>query len=394
MTKPDKSQSRMSTANRHAFAAFLLAAAACLPLGAAERSDMPWLNVEFPRDSPVAVVSFSLGDSTASVRGISLALGLHTSLTLRNSSNKHLRGLTLLVEAQDLTPSGRASVTVPSLDVPPGEVFPVRVDLELLRPFNTTRTAGALVQVSLDCVLFDDFSSYGPDKIHSRRNLMVYEIEARRDRDYFRRLIETGQLAKLQQELNFGLPDMRAPELGFELLTDVREISTPGRAVPVAVVPFPDAPAAVLKGAATIYRNEVVVPQVDLRNRTQRTLDTIEIGWIFHDNDGRGYVAGSLPAHVQIGPVQQATISQPAVLRFSRPSGRPLLVDSLSAFVSNVQFSDGGVWIPSRTDIANANIDPALKRVMVSSPEQQRLVEIYRRKGMGALAAELKKSGK
>ena len=121
---------------------------------------------------------------------------------------------------QDLTPSGRASVTVPSLDVPPGEVFPVRVDLELLRPFNTTRTAGALVQVSLDCVLFDDFSSYGPDKIHSRRNLMVYEIEARRDRDYFRRLIETGKLAKLQQELNFGLPDMRAPELGFELLTD------------------------------------------------------------------------------------------------------------------------------------------------------------------------------
>lgn len=389
----------MSTGNRHAFAALLLAAAAlaaaaCLPIQAAERSDMPWLNVEFPRDSPVGVVSFSLGDSTASVRGISLALGLHTSLTLRNSSNKHLRGLTLLVEAQDLTPSGRASVTVPSLDVPPGDVFPVRVDLELLRPFNTTRTAGALVQVSLDCVLFDDFSSYGPDKIHSRRNLMVYEIEARRDRDYFLRLIETGQLAKLQQELNFGLPDMRAPELGFELLTDVREISTPGRAVPVSVVRFPDAPAAVLNGAATVYRNEVVVPQVDLRNRTQRTLETIEIGWIFRDNDGRGYVAGSLPAHVQIGPVQQATVTQPAVLRFSHPSGRPLLVDGLSAFVSNVQFSDGGVWIPSRTDIANANIDPALKRVMVSSPEQQRLVQIYRRKGMDALAAELKKSGK
>lgn len=384
----------MFTGNKGALTALVLAAAACLPLRAAERSDMPWLNVEFPRDSPVGVVSFSLGDSTASVRGISLALGLHTSLTLRNSSSKHLRGLTLLVEAQDLTPSGRASVTVPSLDVPPGEVFPVRVDLELLRPFNTTRTGGALVQVSLDCVLFDDFSSYGPDKIHSRHNLMVYEIEARRDRDYFRRLIETGQLAKLQQELNFGLPDMRAPELGFELLTDVREMPAPGRAVPVSVVPFPDAPAAVMNGAAKVYGNEVVVPQLDLRNRTKKTLENIEIGWIFRDNDGRGYVAGSLPANVQIGPVQRTTISHPAVLRFSHPSGRPMVVDGLSAFVSNVQFSDGAVWIPSRSDIANADLDPALKRAMVSSPEQQRLVQIYRRKGMDALAAELRKSAK
>lgn len=383
---------RMLTGNKYALALFALAA--CLPLRAADPSAMPWLNVEFPRDSPVGVVSFSLGDSTASVRGISLALGLHTSLTLRNSSNKHLRGLTLLVEAQDLTPSGRASVTVPSLDVPPGEVFPVRVDLELLRPFNTSRTGGALVQVSLDCVLFDDLSSYGPDKIRSRHNLMVYEIEARRDRDYFRRLIETGQLAKLQRELNFGLPDMRAPELGFELLTDVRDPRTQGRAVPVSVVPFPDAPAIVMNGAATVYNNEVVVPQLDLRNRTKKRLETIEIGWIFRDNSGHGYIAGSLPANVQMGPVERTTIPRPAVLRFSHPSGHAMVVDGLSAFVSNVQFSDGVVWVPSRTDIANANLEPALKRAMASSPEQQRLVQIYRRKGIDALAAELKKSAK
>ena len=384
----------MFTGNKRAFAAFFIAALAFLPLRAAERSEMPWLSVDFPRDSPVGVVSFSLGDSTASVRGISLVLGLHTSLTLRKSSDKRLRGITLLVEAQDLTPSGRASVTVPSLDVPPGEVFPVRVDLELLRPFNTSRNGGALVQVSLDCVLFDDFSYYGPDKIRSRRNLMVYEVEARRDRDYFRGLIETGQLAKLQQELNFGLPDIRVPELGFELLTNVRQTASAGHAIPVSVVRFPDAPANLMNGAATVYRNEVIVPQLDLQNRTSRTLQTVEIGWIFRDGNGTAYVAGSLPANVQIGPVQQATISQPAVLRFSHPSGRPMLVDGLSAFVSNAQFSDGNVWIPSRTDIANSQLDPALKRALVNSPEQQRLVQIYRRKGMNAVAAELKKSAK
>ncbi len=66
----------------------------------------------------------------------------------------------------------------------PGEVFPVRIDMELLRPFNVSKTDGAIVQVSLDCALFSDLSSYGPDKLNSRRALMVYELEARRDRRY------------------------------------------------------------------------------------------------------------------------------------------------------------------------------------------------------------------
>jgi hypothetical protein len=179
--------------SRASFAVVALLLGAFTAAAADDRSGMQWLSVEFPRDSPIGVVSFSLGDSTATVRGISLALGLHTSLTLRNTSSKPVRGLTLLVQAQDLTPGGKASVTVPSLNVMPGEVFPVRLDLELMRPFNTTRNGGALVQVTLDCVLFDDLSAYGPDKLQSRRSLLVYEREARRDRQYFRTLIDTGQ---------------------------------------------------------------------------------------------------------------------------------------------------------------------------------------------------------
>lgn len=361
-------------------------------LRADDRSSMPWLNVEFPRDSPVGVISFSLGDSTASVRGISLAMGLHTSLTLRNNSGKPLRALTLLVQAQDLTPAGKASVTVPSLNIMPGEIFPVRLDLELLRPFSSTRTGSALVEVTLDCVLFDDLSSYGPDKLHSLRSLLVYQWQARRDRRYFRALMETGQTAKLQEEMNFGLPDARPPELGFELLSDIRRVSANSRALPLAFVPFPDAPVELLKGDARVYRNEVHTPELDLQNLTHKTLESVELGWILHDNDGRDYMAGSLPANVQIGPVQQARVLQGTVLRFSHSSGRPVLVDGVTAFVSNVQFSDGGLWIPSRADISQSNLDPALKRAIVSSPEQQRLTEIYRRKGMNALAAELKKS--
>ena len=58
----------------------------------------------------------------------------------------------LRVEAQDVTPGGQGSVTVPSLNVPAGETFTVRVDLELLRPFPVSKASGPMVQVTLDGV--------------------------------------------------------------------------------------------------------------------------------------------------------------------------------------------------------------------------------------------------
>jgi hypothetical protein len=300
-----------------------------------------------------------------------------------------LSGLTLLVEAQDLTPAGRGSVTVPSLSVQPGEIFPVRLDLELLRPFGTNRTSGALVQVSLDCALFDDLSAYGPDKLRSRRNLTVYELEARRDRRYFKNLINTGQVARLQSEMNFGIPDIRPAQLGFEILTSAPPAAPNSRSVPVAFVPFQDAPVQMLKGAARLYRNEVQAPELDLQNRSGKTLEMVEIGWILRDDAGRDHVAGTLPASVRIGPVQQARVLQGGVMRLTHPSGRPMLVDSVAAFISNVQFSDGNVWIPSRTDFSDAKFEPSLRRALASSPEQQRLVEIYRRRGIEGLTSEL-----
>ena len=47
----------------------------------------------------------------------------------------------------------------------PGETFPVRIDLPLLRPLGAA--GGPAVEVQLDGVLFDDLSFYGPDKLHS-----------------------------------------------------------------------------------------------------------------------------------------------------------------------------------------------------------------------------------
>src|SRR5580698_143496 len=85
-----------------------------------------WLHLALPGDAPVGVSDLSLGQSTAEVRGLSMVLKLQAQVVLRNVGAKSIRGLTLRVEAQDISPGGRGSVTVPSLNVAPGETFPVR----------------------------------------------------------------------------------------------------------------------------------------------------------------------------------------------------------------------------------------------------------------------------
>jgi hypothetical protein len=59
----------------------------------------------------------------------------------------------------------------------------------------------------------------------------------------------------------------------------------------------------------------------------------------------------------------------------------------MAGFVNNVEYADGGYWIPSRADLS----DPRLTRLVPPSPEEQRLVNLYRRKGLQALVEELRK---
>src|SRR5579862_2982275 len=138
--------------------------------------------IDLPKDSPVVVLSVDPGDSSETARGGALLLDLHAALSLRNATQRRIHGITLSVTAQEVTPGGKGSVTITSLDVAPGETFPVRVDLRLLRPLQASNNVP--VEISLDGVLFDDLSFYGPDKLASRRTLTVSEFEARRDRKY------------------------------------------------------------------------------------------------------------------------------------------------------------------------------------------------------------------
>src|ERR1700722_4682379 len=177
---------------------FLLASAlALMPLnGVLSAAALP--KIDFPADSPVDLISADYGESNETARGGALLLDFHAALSLRNSSQRKIRGITLLVSAQEVTPGGKGSVTITSLDVGPQETFPVRIDLRLLRPLQAS--SGVPVEIGLDGILFDDLSFYGPDKLSSRRTLPLSEWEARRDRKYFKSLLAEGQ-ERLRQEI-------------------------------------------------------------------------------------------------------------------------------------------------------------------------------------------------
>src|SRR2546423_14988090 len=92
--------------------------------------------IDLPKDSPVSVVSSDWGDSNATVRGGAYFVDVHAGLTLRNSGQRRIRGITLAVLAQEVTPGGKGAGSQPSLDVAPGDTFSLRIDMPLLRPLG------------------------------------------------------------------------------------------------------------------------------------------------------------------------------------------------------------------------------------------------------------------
>lgn len=341
------------------------------------------LKIDLPKDSPVAVVSADWGESSAAPRGGALVVDLHTALSLRNSTQRRIRGVTLIVQAQAVTPGGKASVSVPSLDIGPGETFPVKLDLRLLRPLPAA--PGAEVEVGLDGVLFDDLSFYGPDKLNSRRTMTVWELEARRDRRYFKALLEQGGPNALQKEIlaSIGRQADR-PQTGMQMLPRGRATNFDReREVQFAFLEMPDAPVEPMEGLARISGNEARAPRLNVRNRSDRSIKYLEIGWILKDEQGREFLAGSVPAELNLAPGKTSQVLEDATLRFPQRSA----IGGMTGFVSSVEFSDGSYWIPSR----RALLDPRLEKLVAPSPEEQRLLQIYRRKGLKGLVEELKK---
>jgi hypothetical protein len=351
--------------------------------------------INFPQDSPVTLVSFDLGGSKATVRGGALALDLNSGLLLRNSSGKRIRGVTLLVLAQDFSPGGRGSVAVPAVDVAPGENFPVRIDLRMLRPLAAGN--GPLVQVLLDGVLFEDLSFFGENRLNSRRSLTVWELEARRDRKHFQQLLEARGAEALQRELVASVGRLQErPRLDVQISRRGRlprpagapaTVYEPEHAVQFSFLRLPDAPIELTGGAAKVSGNEAKAPSIDIVNKQSKAIRHLELGWVVGTRDGAEFLAGTLPADVQLAANGKTTVLDEAALRLTSRTGSRVVIDNLVGFAHAVEFADGQLWIPSRAALE----DPRLARLLPPSPEEQRLVELYRKYGLKALLADLRK---
>jgi hypothetical protein len=352
------------------------------------------VKINLPPDSPLTLISENLGESHVSQRGSAVVLDLDVTLTLHNSSPSRVRGVTLLVAAQEATPGGKASVSVPSLDVAPNQNFPVRINLRLLRPAQMG--GGALVQVNLDGVLFQDYTFYGPNRLDSRRAMTAWEMQAQRDRQYFKSILSAHGMEGLKQAMLESLNrQAERPRLDVQVSRGraVASAAVGEHAARFAFLRFPGEPVEPVEGWAEIAGNEARNPRIDVRNISSRQVRSVEIDWIVSDRQGKQYMAGSVPAS---GPAfnlkagSTSRVLQDTALRFARLSndgGAPVSVAGMTGFVGQVEFADGKVWIPSRESLANAQ----LLGILDPSPEEQRLMDLYRKKGPKALADELGK---
>jgi len=356
-----------------------------LALAAFAQPDVPLdpqtaFRVNLPSGAPVVLVSADWGSSRASARGGALWVDLHSSLLLRNASPRRLRGVSLQVLAQELAPGGKAAVTVPALDVQPGDTFPIRIDLRLMRPLAPGN--GPLVEVGLDGVLFEDLTFYGPNKLNARRVLVTWELEARRDRRALTAALEHGGPEGLRKQLLAALARQSTqPRLDMQVARLLPSTNVdPGRSAEVACLQLPEAPVELLSGSAKLTATEARLPHIEVQNRSKRSIRYLELGWLVRDSQGRELLAGTLPAELSLNPGQRSAIHKESALRFPRP------VSALAAYPAVVEFDNGEIWVPSREALR----DPRLEQVLPPSGEEQRLAELYRRKGLEAVIGLLK----
>ena len=365
-------------------AASLAAQDAAIPPGA--------VNINLPDNSPLSLKSFTMADSRATARGAALALDLHMSATLRNNGPNRIHGVTLRVVAQEVTLGGKGSVTYPSLNVGPGETFQVRIDMQLWRPSQVA--GGPLVQVDLDGVLFQDLSFFGPDRLNSRRTMTACEMEAQRDREHFKRILAQAGRTGLQREMLESMArQSEVSQLAVTVKRTGRAVTSaataPEHDAEFAFLKFPDSPVEPMNGSAQISGNEARTPRIEVRNKSNRSVKYVEMGWIVSDPSGKQHMAGSLPSadsDLVLPPGRSARLLQETTLSFSA-KGQPVNVSKMVGFVNQVEFADGNIWVPNRQNLDNA----LLLKVLPPSAEEQRLTDIYRKRGIDALAAELGK---
>jgi hypothetical protein len=365
---------------------FVLAAVMSFAVAAQDSRSSGGLNVVVPAGAPVSVVNSGWGESRALARGGAVVLDLRTSIRLKNSGKARLKGISLQVSSQEVAAGGRASVSVPGLDVAPGDEFPVRIDLRLMQPASSA-TGTAAVTVTVDGVLFEDLSFYGPNRLSSRRQLTAWELESRRDRQYLRQILaKRGEEGLRRTMLDILSRDNARPKLDVRLAR-AAATNAGARTVQLAFLAQPDLPVQGVRATAFANGNELRIPEIVFENRGSREVRSIELGLLVRDEEGREFSAGALPASLPIKANGAATLQPSSALQLSRGPGAPVKVESVSSFVQQVEFANGEVWIPS----GSFRDEARLTKLVPGSIEEQRLADIYRRRGFTALLEELQR---
>src|ERR1700761_1390544 len=203
--------------NSWIFPAAVIGSAAAIVAPAASAQDAPLassaVSVRFPVDSPLVFIDAATGESRTAASGAATLIDLHLSLTLRNVGAHRIRSVKLGVVAQEVALGGRASMSFSGMNVAPGETFPVRIDTQLMKPFLGTAPQ---IQVRLDGVLFDDLSFYGSDQT-AKRTMTARELEAQRDREYFRRIVAQSGVEGLKREVYASMERQRRPQLDLRI---------------------------------------------------------------------------------------------------------------------------------------------------------------------------------
>jgi hypothetical protein len=374
----------------------LLSAVACIaPMVAQDRLD-PANSIKFDLrdDAPVRVDSFDSGESRVSSRGGALVMDLHIVAKLRNSSGDYIRSVTLLLSAQEAVTGGKMSSSVASINVAPGETFDMRIDGRLMRPVQAG--GGPLVRVSVDGILFKNYEFYGPDKLNSHRQMLAWAMQADRDRKYFKQVLQTRGVAGLQQEMLDSLSrQAERPHLDVQLAARGRATtsaaSSPDHMAQFAFMQLPESPIRPTDGWAEIAGNLARTPKIEIQNTSSKSVRYVEIAWLVKDLQGTKYLAGSIPAsegELYLPPGRTARLLQDTSLSFTRNGGQPVVIQNMTGFVSEVEYSDHSMWIPTRESLKRSD----LLRVMPPSFEEQHLTDLYRQpKGIEALVHELNK---
>jgi len=344
------------------------------------------------KQSPLEVASRDCSASEIRPRGGAVVLDLNCRLELRNSAQKAIRGAALAVSTlpSSSTAGGRASVFAPSLNVAPGDAFPIEIRVRLVRPLPGQE--GPLAEIAVDGVLFADLAFAGIDKAGSSERLTRYESAARQDRSRLRSLLADAGKEGLRGEMLATLerrarrPTLEARLSGGSGRAVVASAEARNR-VALALVNFDQAPVRLLSGEVQ-GGSLSDAPGLQIRNLSGKPVRGLEFAWLVSDETGRRERAAAVRfSDLSIAPGAEADVRSGRRYELRRRAGGTFEPSAMSGYLRSVEFADGSRWSASHAELAATS----LLQFEPVTPEELRLASVYRREGLEGLVRELER---